>query len=233
MARLPRYFVPRAAQHVIQRGNDRKAIFVAEDDYVAYLDWLKQAARDNGLDIHAYVLMTNHVHLLATPQARDSIGATFQSLGRRYVRYFNFTYQRTGTLWEGRYRATVVDTEPYLLVCSRYIEWNPVRAMMVPSADTYRWSSYRYNAMGAADELITEHPLYTSLGSTRKQRSAAYLALFQGILDEQKIADIREATNKGWALGDDRFRAEIEALTARRAQPMPRGRKRKVGAERS
>jgi putative transposase len=143
MPRLPRYILPGVPQHIIQRGNNRQAIFAAEGDYITYLDWLKRAADQYGLYIHAYVLMTNHVHLLATPMAEDSIGKALQSLGRRYVQYFNFSYGRTGTLWESRYRATVVDADSYFLACSRYIELNPVRASMVQAPGDYRWSSYR------------------------------------------------------------------------------------------
>ena len=156
MPRLPRYVLPGVPQHIIQRGNNRQAIFACEDDYSVYLDWLKRAAEQYGLAIHAYVLMTNHVHLLATPDAEDSIGKTLQSLGRRYVQYFNRRYGRTGTLWESRYRATVIDSESYLLACSRYIELNPVRAAMVGEPGEYPWSSYRCNAMGQEDGLVTE-----------------------------------------------------------------------------
>ena len=178
MARLPRYRLPGVPQHVIQRGNNRQAIFAQEADYAAYAHWLHAAARQHGLAIHAYVLMTNHVHLLVTPEHQDSIAKTLQSLGRRYVQYFNYTYGRTGTLWEGRYRATVVDAEPYLLTCSRYIELNPVRAGLVKSPAHYRHASYRHNAQGRPDPLITEHEVYRRLDRSRPRRCAAYRALF-------------------------------------------------------
>lgn len=125
MPRLSRYVVPGVPQHIIQRGNNRQPIFATDSDYAAYREWLQKAAADYGLRVHAYVQMANHVHLLATPMEDDSIGKTLQSLGRRYVQYFNFSYGRTGTLWESRYRATVVDAETYLMACSRYIELNP------------------------------------------------------------------------------------------------------------
>ena len=224
MARLPRYVLPGVPQHVIQRGNNRQPIFAADGDYRAYLDWLKTAADQHGLLIHAYVLMTNHVHLLATPEQEDSIGKTLQSLGRRYVQYFNYTYGRTGTLWEGRYRATVVQAEDYLLTCSRYIELNPVRAGMVSSPAHYRYSSYRDNAQGRKDPLLTEHEVYRRLGRTVADRAAAYRALFRGAVEEAALNEIREATNKGWALGHGRFRDEVARLAARRAAPLPRGR---------
>ena len=232
MARLPRYVIPGVPQHIIQRGNNRQVIFADEADYRAYSDWLTESAARNGLLIHAYVLMSNHVHLLATPEAPDSIGRTLQSLGRRYVQYFNWTYGRTGTLWEGRYRATVVDAERYFLTCSRYIELNPVRAAMVGSPAGYRWSSYRHNALGQPDELLVEHELYLRLAKDEAARCEAYRALFRTTIDPAELSQIRDATNKGWALGNDRFQAEIEALTRRRAEPLPRGRpKQKRGAK--
>ena len=224
MARLHRYSLPGVPQHVIQRGNNRQPIFAAEADYRAYLDWLKQAADQHGLAIHAYVLMTNHVHLLVTPEREESIGKALQSLGRRYVQYFNHTHGRTGTLWEGRYRATVVQAEDYLLTCSRYIELNPVRAGMVKSPAHYRYSSYRHNAQGRKDPLLIEHEVYRRLGRTIAARCDAYRALFHGAVAEAALDEIREATNKGWALGHDRFRDRIEHLAARRAAPLPRGR---------
>jgi len=224
MARLPRYSLPGVPQHVIQRGNNRQPIFADEGDYVAYLNWLKQAADQHGLAIHAYVLMTNHVHLLVTPEREESIGKALQSIGRRYVQYFNHTHGRTGTLWEGRYRATVVQAEDYLLTCSRYIELNPVRAGMVKSPAHYRYSSYRHNAQGRKDPLLIEHEVYRRLGRTIAARCDAYRALFHGAVAEAALDEIREATNKGWALGHDRFRDRIEHLAARRTAPLPRGR---------
>ena len=231
VSRLPRYVLPGVPQHIIQRGNNRQAIFAADGDYTAYLDWLKQAADQYGLHIHAYVLMTNHVHLLATPMAVDSIGRTLQSLGRRYVQYFNFSYGRTGTLWEGRYRATAIDAERYLLACSRYIELNPVRAAMVKAPGEYRWSSYRCNAMGKEDRLVTGHDLYQRLGRSDEQRQDTYRALFQDAVANELLTTIRDATNKGWALGNDRFRIQVEAITARRAAPLPRGRPNKIDSD--
>lgn len=174
MPRLPRLIVPGQPHHVIQRGNNRQPIFAELSDYHAYLDWLAAASARFGLRIHAYVLMTNHVHLLVTPERSESIGRSLQSVGRRYVQYFNYCYGRTGTLWEGRYRSTVIEAEDYLLACSRYIELNPVRAGMVRSPAHYRWSSYRANAQGRADPLLSLHPVYKRLGRTRADRVEAY-----------------------------------------------------------
>ncbi|MBQ0797925.1 MAG: transposase [Porticoccaceae bacterium] len=228
MARLPRYFVEGQAQHIIQRGNNREPIFAAEQDYQVYLECLQKAAEQNGLDIHSYILMTNHVHLLATPQTEDSIGKTLQSLGRRYVQYFNYSYKRTGTLWEGRYKATLIDSERYLLTCMRYIELNPVRANMVKHPGDYPWSSYLTNARGQESTLTTPHPLYHSLGRSNTARQSAYRALFRGAVSKVDQQAIREATNTGWVLGNDRFRDKIEQLSGRRSRPKRRGRPSKT-----
>ena len=159
MARLPRFVIPGQPQHVIVRGNNREPIFYAEEDYRFYLEKLQQACEKHQCDLHAYVLMTNHVHLLITPHTEDGISKSLQMLGRYYVQYFNHTYQRTGTLWEGRYKATLIDSERYLLTCYRYIELNPVRAEgMVDHPSEYPWSSYRYNVVGESDPLVVPHP---------------------------------------------------------------------------
>ena len=226
MARLPRFFAKGYPLHIIQRGNNREPIFGAEPDYLFYLDCLQRAADEHALAIHAYVLMTNHVHLLATPSDEASAPKTMQSVGRRYVQYFNYTYQRTGTLWEGRYRSTVVDAEAYLLSCMRYIELNPVRAGMVEHPAEYPWSSCRANALGEADSLLSPHGIYGRLAGSDGERQLAYRQLFRTHLPKSDIESIRQATNKAWALGNDRFRARIEALGARRATPLAKGRPR-------
>lgn len=231
MARLPRFFVPGQPLHIIQRGNNREPIFASDDDYRFYLECLQDAADAQGLVIHAYVLMTNHVHLLASPESETSPPKTLQSVGRRYVQYFNHTYDRTGTLWEGRYKATLIDAESYLLTCMRYIEMNPVRAGMVGHPMDYPWSSYRANAQGDASGLLTPHSLYRRLGKTDTERQAAYRQLFRAQLSKADVDAIREATNKAWALGNNRFRAKIEALSGRRASPLPKGRPRLNEAE--
>jgi putative transposase len=233
MARLPRYVIPDQPQHIIQRGNNRQAIFAADADYAFFRDALVEAAAEHGLAIHAYVWMTNHVHLLATPGFEDSIGKTFQSVGRRYVQYFYHAYKRSGTLWEGRYRATVVDSERYLLTLMRYIELNPVRAGMVAVPQDYPWSSYRRNALGEdgpnADWLVP-HEQYMRLGRDDGSRQAAYRALFAAAIDRDDLAAIRDCTHKGWALGGGRFREAIEALGQRRAASKGVGRPRKQEA---
>jgi len=231
MARLGRYFIPEQPLHLIQRGNNREAIFFCDEDYQRYRAWLGEAATGNGCSVHAYVLMTNHVHLLVTPAAADAIPRMMQSLGRRYVRYVNAAYQRTGTLWEGRYRAAPIDSESYFLSCCRYIELNPVRAAMVRHPRGYAWSSYRAHALGRPDELVSDHPLYRALGRSSPQRQEAYRDLFRVSLDPDFIDSLRAATNGGWALGNDRFKRQIAKAMGRRVAPLPRGRPSKAGKD--
>jgi putative transposase len=224
MARLPRFFAEGESQHVIQRGNNREPTFTSERDFAFYLDCLRRASAEHGLAIHAYVLMTNHVHLLATPEHENSLPKTLQSVGRRYVQYFNYAHRRSGTLWEGRYRATLVEAERYLLTCMRYIEMNPVRAAMVEHPADYPWSSYGANAQGHPDPLVTRHELYRRLDRSDEQRQSAYRQLFRAQIPKGDLEAIRQSTHKAWVLGNDRFRAKIERLSGRRASPLPRGR---------
>ena len=227
MARLPRFVLPGHPQHVIVRGNNRSEIFRAESDYQFYIEKLQLACARHGCSIHAYVLMTNHVHLLISPQDEPSLGKAMQSVGRYYVQYFNNCYRRTGTLWEGRYKATVIDTDAYLLTCMRYIELNPVRAGMVSHPSEYRWSSYHYNALGHADVLVSDQLLYRQLGKTDEARQAAYRQLFRHHLSEASLSEIRDATNKAWVLGGDRFKQRLQKQLDRRVEPAARGGDRK------
>ncbi len=228
MARAGRFFLPDQPLHAIQRGNNRAPVFFAAADYGRYRDWLAEAAAEYGCAIHAYVLMTNHVHLLATPGAPDSLPRTMQSLGRRYVRHINGTYGRTGTLWEGRYRAAPIDGEAHFLACCRYIELNPVRAGMVGQPRDYRWSSYRAHAEGAADPLLADHALYRGLGGDAAARRQAYRALFDAPLAAEFVDGLRAATNGGWAFGNDRFKDAIAAALGRRVSPGTAGRPAKT-----
>jgi len=231
MARLPRFVLPGHPQHVIQRGNNRQVIFCVEDDYQFYLEKLCAAAKKHSCQIHAYVLMTNHVHLLVTPQFENGISKMMQMLGRYYVQYFNFRYKRTGTLWEGRYKASLIDTDRYLLSCMRYIELNPVRAKdMVEHPAEYQWSSYRRNALGVHDDLISEHYIYHHLGRSMEVRLAAYQALFIQSIPDKTIGEIREATNKAWILGSNCFVDQIDDEINRQAKPRLRGGDRKSTA---
>lgn len=223
MARLPRTVLPGQPLHVIQRGNNRSVIFFADDDYKRYWHDLKAASEKWGCAIHAYVFMTNHVHLLLTPEAESSVSNMMQSLGRRYVRYVNDMYRRSGTLWEGRYKSSMIDSESYLLVCSRYIELNPVRAQMVKDPGDYPWSSYSANSGSKVDNLVQPHACYQALGQTHEHRATRYRDLFNGYFDEIKLGNIREAVNKGWVLGNEQFRGQIEETLRRRIKPYPHG----------
>ena len=233
MPRLPRFVITGQPQHLIQRGNNRQDIFNEHGDYHFYLEKLKEAADKHQCDIHAYVLMTNHVHLLVTPHRDDSIGKMMQMLGRYYVQYFNARNKRTGTLWEGRYKATLIDTQQYLLTCMRYIELNPVRAgNMADHPSHYPWSSYRYHALGQRNELITAHREYVRLGATGAQRQAAYRQLFRTHIPEKTLEAIREATNKAWALGSERFLQRMTRQLDRAVRSSDHGGDRKSAAYR-
>ncbi len=227
MPRKPRFYVPGVPVHLVQRGHNRTACFFAEEDYRRYLEALTDAAKRHGCRIHAYVLMTNHVHLLITPIDESAISRMMQTLGRHYVLYVNRVYQRTGTLWEGRHKASVIDSESYLLVCYRYVELNPVRAGIVAAPGEYRWSSYRHHALAEPNPVIDEHPLYRGLGETVHDRCAAYRDLFKAQLDPDHIRAVREATNIGLPLGNHRFREQIEAALQRKVGYAKRGRPRK------
>lgn len=228
MPRQPRIDLPYVAQHVVQRGNDRRPCFFEPIDHVRYLDDLQDLARRAGCAVHAYVLMTNHVHLLLTPSQTGQVGSLMQALGRRYVRYINDRYHRTGTLWEGRFKACPVDTDSYLLRCHRYIELNPVRAAMVSEPADYRWSSYAANARGECDSLLTTHPVYLALGPDATTRQQTYRDMVAEATSAEELDLIRLRLQRQHALGNDRFRAMIEAQLNRRAGPAKIGRPRKA-----
>lgn len=227
MPRRPCVILPHAPLHVIQRGNNRQACFVAQEDCRFYLDWLREYAGKTGCAIHDYVLMTNHVHLLLSSTASDGVGALMKVLGQRYVQYVNRTYRRSGTLWEGRFRSCLAQEERYLLVCQRYIELNPVRAGMVLHPADYAWSSYRANAQGEPSALLTPHPLYLTLGADAGTRQQAYRELFRDELEPGMVDAIRQATNGNFVLGDSRFGEQIARALGRRVLPGKSGRPRK------
>jgi len=212
--------------HVIQRGNNRTACFFADEDYEYYLQCLSKAAAKYECALHAYVLMTNHVHLLLTPAETGAVANLMQSLGRNYVGHVNTVYKRTGTLWEGRYKSSLIDSERYLLSCYRYIELNPVRAGMVMQAEGYRWSSYRVHAQGLPSNLLVDHPVFSALGKDEKERAKAYRGLFEHI-DNSDIKLIRSETNRGGVVGSDLFKDEIERVLTRRVRPGKPGRPEK------
>lgn len=216
MARLPRLTLPGYPHHVIQRGNNRQAIFESNGDRQFLLNLLAENAQKFDVAIHAYVLMNNHFHLLATPQTSDGLPQMMQAVGRRYVRLFNDSRGRSGTLWEGRYKSTLIQTDRYLLACMVYIDLNPVRAGISPSPEEHLWSSYGHYAGLRVDPLITPHPLIWQLGNTPFAREAAYVDLVRhGITDQEKAA-LTQSVLRGWALGEPNFVTELQEKTIRR-----------------
>lgn len=228
MPRRPRVHLNNVPLHIVQRGHNRQPCFFAEEDYYTYLHWLSEALRKEQCALHAYALMTNHVHLLITPTDAAAIPKLIIALGRRYVQYINVSYRRTGTLWDSRYKSSLIQAEDYLLACQRYIELNPVRADMVNAPAYYRWSSYRTNGLGQPSDILTPHPLYLSLGATDEERQSAYRALFRAQLDDHAISDIRLALNQNQPLGNERFYQYIEQMTGQRRESKPRGRPRVI-----
>lgn len=226
MARVPRIDLPGISQHIVQRGNDRQACFADDADYQHYRQGLGEAALKHDCTLHAYVLMTNHVHLLVTPRQPGASSRMMQAIGRRYVGSFNARYRRTGTLWEGRFKSALVDSVRYALACYRYIELNPVRAGMAATARDYRWSSHGHNACGEHDPRIHPHPAYSALGATDAERRRAYQRLFDEGLTESDADGLRLATHQQKTWGSERFRLQIEALARRELQVRPRGRPR-------
>ena len=225
MARLPRITIPAYPHHIIQRGNNRAATFFADDDYRFFLECLRRAKVKCRCKIYAYVLMTNHFHLLVEPAEAGDLGRFMQSVGRRYVRYVNETYGRTGTLWEGRFKSAAVSRDEYLIACSRYVELNPVRAGLVKHLEDYRWSSYRSRALGVPDHLLDWDPWYEGLGATKKERQDKY----RKWMDVQSEWDeIRHATQRGRLIGRETFQKQVEAMTGRRLLGETRGRPKKL-----
>lgn len=227
MARLPRNVLPGMAHHVIQRGNNRQSTFFTEGDYRQYLESLQQAAERHGCAIHAYVLMTNHVHLMVTPESEQGLSRMMQSVGRRFVRLINTIHRRTGTLWEGRFKSALIDSERYLLTCMRYIELNPVRAGMVTAPGDYPWSSFKINAWGRGSTLVSPHPVYLALGQSDAERRHAYGALFDDILSKEVVNQIRGATEGGEVIGDAGFCERIASVLDRRVIKYAHGGDRK------
>ena len=216
MARQPRLSLAGYPHHIIQRGNNRQAIFMDVADRQLFLDLLEEHSKQFGVAIHSYVLMDNHVHVLATPSTAEALPGMMQAVGRRYVRYFNDRQQRTGTLWDGRYKSTLVQSESYLLTCMAYLDLNPVRAGMVAQPADYPWSSYGHYTGQRTDKLITPHPLAWELGNTPFAREAAYASLVQGGLAHRERAAITDSVLYGWALGDAEFVGNLQKKTPRR-----------------
>ena len=229
MARLPRLCVPGYPHHLIHRGNDRQVVFREQADYEAFLGLMSQYAQAEKVAVHSYVLMSNHFHLLATPDESGSLPRMMQAFGRRYSQYFNRRYARTGTLWEGRYRATVIQTDRYLLACMAYLDLNPVRAGMVQRPADYAWSSYRHYAGIRPDRRVTPHSLIWGLGNTPFEREARYAELVSRGIGAQDEAKLTDAVLKNWALGDEAFVSDVQSRTGRRISRSHPGRPHSKG----
>jgi len=224
MARLPRLVIPQQPHHIVQFGVDRQAIFRDSGDFLCFLGWLREAAKLYKVAIHSYVLMPDHLHLLATPSDAQGLARTMQWVGRHYVPYFNRKYGRAGTLWQGRFKATVIDAENYLMTCTRYIELNPVRAGIAANPGDYAWSSYAHHIGAKSDPLITDHPVFWALGNTPFEREAAYKYLTEQALTPEDLQELKETARKGWVLGSEPFKAHLETQLDRQVRPGKRGR---------
>lgn len=226
MARLPRLTLADRPHHIIQRGNNRQPVFIDRADHEMLLGLIGESAVHHGVALHAYVQMENHFHLLATPSTADALPQWMQAVGRRYVRYFNDRHGRTGTLWEGRYRSTLIQAERYLLACMVYMDLNPVRAGLVAEARDYPWSSYGHYAGLRHDKLLTPHPLYWALGNTPFAREAAYAGLVSAGIPQADRTRLTEGVLHGWAVGDASFLESLQKTTDRRVSKGRPGRPR-------
>ena len=227
MARLPRLVVPHHPHHVIQTGNDQRLIFREPDDFLRFLLWLKESAKEFKVAIHAYVLMPDHLHLLATPATEQGLAQMMQRVGRYYVPWYNAKYSRSGSLFQGRFKTSLIDAQEYFMLCSRYIESNPVRSQLVADARDYPWSSFAHHVGLCSDPVITDHALYWALGNTPFQREAAYQELSVP-LSAADMAMVDAAVLKGWPLGSDTFKADLQQHAKRQVLPAKRGRPFKV-----
>ena len=231
MARLPRLVLPNHPHHIIQEGNDRQLIFREDEDYQRFLVWLKESAREFKVSVHAYALMPNHLHLLASPTTEDGLARMMQRVGRYYVPWFNQKYERLGGLFRGRFKTSLIDSERYFMMCSRYIEFNPVRNGLASDPADYQWSSYAHHAGVRQDSLIIDHALYWGLGNTPFQREAAYIELARQQLSSEELDSINQAVLKGWPLGSDAFKTQLQQKAKRQVLPAKRGRPFKVKPE--
>ncbi|MBC7858360.1 MAG: transposase [Burkholderiaceae bacterium] len=224
MARLPRLILPAQPHHVIQRGNNDQPVFQDAADYDAFLGWLRAGARQFKVALHAYALLPERLHLLVSPPDELALGQMMQWIGRHYVPYFNRKYQRSGSLWQGRYKTSVLDPDDFFLLCSRYVELAPVRAGLAEAPLDYFWSSYGHHAGLRADPAITDHPLYWALGNTPFEREAAYLALAEQGLSGAELATLERAVQKGWPLASEHFKRDLQLRLKRQVLPAKRGR---------
>ena len=228
MARLPRLVLANQPHYIIQRGNDSQLIFRDDEDYAQFLAWLKESAREFKVAIHAYALMPNQLHLLASPASAEGLAQMMQRLGRYYVPWFNAKHGRSGGLFQGRFKTSLIDSAKYFMLCSRYVERNPVRQQLAAEPQDYKWSSYAHHAGIRPDPVVTDHALYWALGNTPFQREAAYIELSQPQLSQQDLSVIDASVLKGWPLGSDAFKTELEAKAKRQVLPAKRGRPFKI-----
>ncbi|HEY0064279.1 MAG TPA: transposase [Telluria sp.] len=225
MSRYPRPVFPHVPLHIIQRGNNRAPCFFSKNDYQAFLDMLAEASEQFPCAVHAYVLMPNHLHILVTPTKAAAAAEMVKWLGQKYVQFVNRKYGRVGTLWQGRFRSCLVETERYFLVCQRYIELNPVRAALIGHPADYDWSSYRANAFGQRNRIITPHPIYLELATEKTERQARYRALIDERLSESTLTHIRSATNSNMFFGSDGFAQQMGDELGRNASRSRAGRR--------
>lgn len=224
MARLPRLVVPHQPHYIVQRGLNGQEVFLDAEDFSSFLGWLRTAARLYKVAVHAYTLLPAELHLLASPGDEDGLGGMMQWIGRHYVPYFNQKYGRAGALWQGRYKTAVIEAERYFVACSKYIEFAAVRSRLAEGAEHYQWSSYQHHAGIRQDGAVTDHALYWALGNTPFQREAAYIELAaQGLPGAEQRA-IEAAALKGWPLGSDKWKADLERRMKRQVLPAKRGR---------
>jgi putative transposase len=202
MGRPLRQFVARFTVHVTQRGNGRMPVFRCESDFRYMWRCLKEASEKFEVDVNAYVFMTNHIHLLVTPGEPPRVSNLMQVATKRYSEYFNIRYDRAGSLWEGRFRASLVAYEPYLLACHRYIDLNPVRARMAATPGDYEWSSHRFYAYGEHNPLVAAHRALSCLGEDEPTRRRAYVAMFQRPIDSSELSEIRDCCKSGKPIGE-------------------------------
>lgn len=231
MARLPRLVFPHHPHLIAQHGNNSQVVFGDAEDYLAFLNWLGQAARQFKVTLHAYVLLPDRFNLLVTPSDTIGLGRMMQWVGRHYVPYFNRKYSRSGTLWQARFKAAVIDAERYLMACCHYIEQSPVRASLVATAADYAWSSYAHHAGAKTDTLITEHALYWALGNTPFEREATYRKSLEKALSQEENQALEQSATKGWALGTPRFKTALEKISQRSLSPARRGRPAKPAGD--
>ncbi|WP_101756922.1 transposase [Oceanicoccus sp. KOV_DT_Chl] len=224
MPRKPRYFLPNVPVHVVQRGHSRSPVFFEAQDYATYSYWVKEAALRYEIDVHAFVLMTNHVHLLMTPKLSGSVSKFMQYVGRRYVPYFNHKYGKSGSIWEGRFKASLVQDDRYLLTVMRYIELNPVRALMVELPSQYRWSSYVHNIAVREISFVKYHSVYMNLGANQDERVTAYKDLFKSHIDKEVMLNIGRAWQTGTPLVNDDFKRTVEEQLGKKVGHDRRGR---------